>query len=64
MTPLEQSHYNYIVNEVIPMTDEQKAIDHAKISILFAIKVLRSKSKFVHRDDVLSEKIEKLKKLL
>jgi len=46
------------------MTDEQKAIDHAKISILFAIKVLRSKSKFVHRDDVLSEKIEKLKKLL
>jgi len=64
MTPLQLQHLEYIKSEVIPMTDEQKAIDHARISIKFAIKILKSKSKFVHRDDVLNEKIEKLKKML
>lgn len=41
MTPIEQKHYDYIASEVIPMTDEQKAIDHAKISIQFAYDILK-----------------------
>ena len=64
MTPIELQHLEYIQSEVIPMTDEQKAVDHAKISIEFAIKILKSKSKYVHSADVTLDKIERLKKQL
>lgn len=44
MTPIEQSHYDYITSEVIPMTDDQRAADHADISVRFAWDILKTLS--------------------
>lgn len=40
MTPLQTEHLKIIQAEVIPMTDEQRAADHADISVRFALEVL------------------------
>lgn len=60
MTPIEQSHYDYITSEVIPMTDEQRAADHADISVRFAIEILEGLPQW-HST---KEKINQLEKTL
>lgn len=64
MTPIEQQHLEYIQSEVIPMTDEQRAADHADISVRFAIEVLKDQSIFIHSRDIIIDKIKRLEKTL
>ena len=52
MTPLQQQHLEYIQSEVIPMTDEQRAADHAEISVRFA------NSQWINVNDRLPEILE------
>jgi len=62
MTPLQTEHLKIIQAEVIPMTDEQKAIDHADISVRFAIEVL--KEVWVNPSLFILNEIERLEKML
>lgn len=62
MPPLQQQHLDYITSEVIPMTDEQRAADHADISVRFAIEVL--KKVWVNPSLFILNEIERLKKTL
>ena len=64
LTPIEQQHLEYIQSEVIPMTDEQRAADHADISVRFAIEVLKDQSIFIHSRDIIIDKIKRLEKTL
>jgi hypothetical protein len=66
MTPIEQ-HLEYITSEVIPMTDEQRAADHADISVRFAIDVLKEvKAGLISHNDFMfmQNKIYRLEKTL
>ena len=62
MTPIQQQHLEYIQSEVIPMTDEQKAADHADISVRFAIELL--KEVWVNHLMFILNEIERLEKTL
>jgi hypothetical protein len=66
MNPLQQQHLQVITSEVIPMTDEQRAADHADISVRFAIDQLNHL--FMNFDNynstVLFSEIERLEKML
>jgi hypothetical protein len=68
MTPLQQQHLEYIQSEVIPMTDEQRAADHAEISVRFAIEhtidYLKNALNWVRNKDLINSEIERLEKTL
>ena len=63
MTPIQLQHLEYIQSEVIPMTDEQRAADHADISVRFAIEVLKQFEDSLICESIISE-IELLEKTL
>jgi len=44
MTPLQTEHLKIIQAEVIPMTDESNAKEHADISVRFAWDILKTLS--------------------
>jgi len=44
MTPLQTEHLKVIQAEVIPMTDESNAKEHADISVRFAWDILKTLS--------------------
>lgn len=64
MNQLQTEHLKIIQSLVIPMTDEQKAADHADISVRFAIKILKEQSIFIHSRDIIIDKIKRLEKTL
>jgi len=62
MTPLQTEHLKVIQAEVIPMTDESNAKEHADISVRFAIEVL--KEVWVNPSLFILNEIERLEKML